>query len=110
MKKTDYERQIDLYKWGINEKQDKTTGKFTFTYNKTEYNLYGTYMYKQDVMRWDLYKENVDDRNNTIIRLSSPTSNIKTPITILKLMMKVERLVSKEWSELPDNIWHNEEV
>lgn len=106
MRKEEYNTQIRLYK-GLKYDRENICGKFEFTYNTVKYVLFGEYRPKTDRMEWSLFKHK-DDKFQK--RIFNPTGNLKTPISILKFMMKVERIVTKEWRELPENIWHNEEV
>lgn len=106
MRKEEYNTQIGLYK-GLKYDKERICGKFEFTYSTIKYVLFGEYYPKTDRMEWSLFKYKDDELQG---RIPNPTGNLKTPISILKLMMKVERLVTKEWCELHDNIWHNEEV
>lgn len=106
MRKEDYNVQIGLYK-GLKYEKENIFGKFDFRFGSVQYILFGEYRPKIDTMKWSLYKYKDDEIKGEIL---NPTGNLKTPISILKFMMKVERLVKKEWRKLPDNIWHNEEV
>lgn len=100
----EFNEQINMCK-ALRNKENKLTLRFVLKYNATRYELYGIYQPKVDIVEWHLFKYKND---NFVKGMIHPESNNETPLSILKIMVQVERLVTKGWREVEKNIWHNE--